>query len=141
MEALYEELDREREHTVDKPSESLRDNVYEIAKKRIIVASKEGDVVFDGTGSSFRFDNFYEALKEKCSSCHLVYVDARRDVAFARTQERDIAAHRPFDREYFDRIYEECGKRKEEADFVIHNDGSRDEFIASFNTWLSSVQD
>ena len=132
MEALYNEFDPKKNHTVDKPSEVLRDEVYQEAMNRILRFGQTGNVVFDGTGSSPRFDAMYQAIREKTADCVLVFVDCERDVAFQRTQNRNVSEHRPFDRAYFDKIYDDCQPRKILADFVILNNKSREDFIDEF---------
>ena len=136
MEALYDEFDAKKNHTVDKPSEMLRDQIYQVARDRIFEFSQRGDVVFDGTGSSDRFDVMYKAIREKVADCRLVFVDCERELAFQRTQNRDSSKHRPFDRVYFDKIYDDCQPRKKMANFIIKNDASIMEFIAEFNKFL-----
>gem|GEM_PF-5332960 len=136
VEALYDEFDKARAHTVDAPSEDLRDLVYRTARDRMIEQAKTHDVVFDGTGSSFRFDAFYNAVKAACDPCRLVFVDAPRELAYARTQQRNADTHRPFDRAYFDRVYDDCHKRLDQADAVIENNTTRSELLRAFQTWL-----
>jgi dephospho-CoA kinase len=139
VEALYDELDRAREHTVDNPSEDLRDLVYQTALDRILEFSRTENVVFDGTGSSERFDRFYKTLKKNNTPCYLVFVNADRELAYAHTQTRDIQAHRSFDRAYFDTIWNECHARKSQADIVIENNGSKMEFIETFARWFDDM--
>ncbi len=140
MESLYDELDKARKHTVDNPNEDLRDLVYEIACDRMFKYARVGNVVFDGTGSSHRFDSFYQTFKTSGEPCYLVYIDAAREDAFVRTQQRDISAHRPFDRMYFDRIWDDCRPRKALADKIIENNGTKKEYLVSFKTWFDSIQ-
>lgn len=139
VEALYDELDRAREHTVAHPSENLRDLVYQTARKRILEYSRSNNVVFDGTGSSVRFDRFYETLKKSITPCYLVFVDADKERAYTRTQSRDIELHRPFDRNYFEKIWNDCQVRKSQADYVIENNGSREELIETFERWFDEI--
>jgi 6,7-dimethyl-8-ribityllumazine synthase len=136
VEALYEEFDSARAHTVDKSSEDLRDLVYNTARDRIIKFSKTNNVVFDGTGSSHRFDPFYQSVREACGRVRVVFIDADAELAYTRTQQRNTAAHRPFDRTYFDRIYNDTRARKQQADFVIKNNGTREAFVQKLSGWL-----
>lgn len=121
MEQLYAEFDPNRKFTVDKPSESLRDKVYEEAKKRIIELSRQKNVVFDGTGSSGRFILFLKAIKAACPSSKVIYIDSDKETAFARTQTRDLSSHRPFDRDYFNNTFTACLKHQYLADLTILN--------------------
>lgn len=139
MEALYDEFDRAREHTVDRPSDNLRDFVYQTARDRVLNLAGTLNVVFDGTGSSSRFDSFLSTMKDSGHPSYLVFVDAGRELAYFRTQQRDVETHRPFDRGSFDRTYDDCQVRKSQADLILHNDGSKADFLAAFGKWMSEI--
>ncbi len=129
MEALFAEFDSKQEHTPDNPSEELRNLVYSTALNRIIEQSKIKNVVFDGTGSSDRFINFLNVLKQKCLSLKVVYIDCDAQMAYRRTQLRDKDNHRPFTKEYFDDIYNKCETRKKIADQIIINNGTIEKLL------------
>ena len=137
LDDLFHEFDPDRMHTADNPSEELKDTVYEIIKKRAIELSKNHDVVLDDPGNSRRFPSLLSDLRALTPRTVSIFIDVNREIAWKRAQARDNHGHRPFNREYFDTVYDRCQQARLPANLVVaNNSNSLESFISKFENLL-----